>query len=79
MIFTGSETPYAERMAKEKASNNSAATLILSDAEINKSIAEIITINARSQLLREVIGMIADNEDLMLSMKMDLIQKLSDM
>lgn len=57
-IFKGDETPYFQKQ-KEKASE-SAATLITSDAQINKSIEDYITLAVELQTIIRDISKIAD-------------------
>lgn len=60
MIFKGNETPYAQEMAKKEASNTSVGELIVSDAQINKSIEEYISQASISQEALRIIKKIAD-------------------
>lgn len=59
MIFTGNETPYQQRQ-KERTPDANVGTLLLSDAQINKSIADYIAKTAEMQtelnILRRVVN-----------------------
>lgn len=60
MIFKGNETPYAQEMAKKEASGTFVGELIVSDAQINKSIEEYISQASISQEALRIIKKIAD-------------------
>lgn len=60
MIFKGNETPYAQEKAKKEASNTCVGELIVSDAQINKSIEEYIAQASISQETLRIIKLIAD-------------------
>lgn len=61
MIFKGDETPYAMSMAKEKeASEECAATLLTTDASINKSIEDYIVQATISQETLRIVKRISE-------------------
>lgn len=60
MIFKGSETPYAQEMAKKEASEVSVATLLTTDAPINKSIEDYIVQSSISQETLRIIKIVSD-------------------
>ena len=73
-VFKGDETPYAQKQ-KEKASV-SAATLIMSDAELNRTIEDYIVIATRLQALTDAIRKITDAYYVEPQQKIRLIEDL---
>lgn len=63
MIWTGNDTPYNSR-SKEKVpeSGTSVGTLLTSDTQINTSIADIITSNARMQTAFDIIQSVCETD-----------------
>lgn len=57
-IYKGDQTPYAQAQ-KEKAPE-SAATLIMSGAEMNRTVEDYIVIAVNLQAITRVIGKVAD-------------------
>lgn len=73
-VFKGDETPYAQKQ-KEKASE-SAATLIMSDAELNRTIEDYIVIATQLQALTGAIRKITDAYYVEPQQKIRLIEDL---
>lgn len=73
-VFKGDETPYAQKQ-KEKASE-SAATLITSDAKINKPFIDYVISESHMQAVTQMIRKITDAYYLEDGAKVRLIEDL---
>ena len=76
MIFKGNETPYAQEMAKKEASGTLVGELIVSDAQINKSIEEYISQASISQETLRIIKIVSDRYYLSDNDKKNLINDI---
>ena len=76
MIFKGSETPYAQELAKKEASEVSATTLLTTDAPINKSIEDYIVQSSISQETLRIIKIVSDRYYLSDNDKKNLINDI---
>ena len=76
MIFKGNETPYAQELAKKEASEVSAATLLTTDAPINKSIEDYIVQSSISQETLRIIKIVSDRYYLSDNDKKNLINDI---
>lgn len=73
-VFKGDETPYAQKQ-KEKASE-SAATLIISDAKINKPFIDYVISESHMQAVTQMIRKITDAYYIEPEQKIRLIAEL---
>lgn len=63
MIFTGADTPYAQK-SKEKVSDKAnVGALLCSDTQINDSLVDIITTATRTQTYLEIIKSVCKTDD----------------